>query len=138
MLDWIGDDRRRSNRAAAESKFRCYLSGKRLQANALNISSTGAFLALDRVVRPGTPVVMELMRPGQSGRSPALVGEVVHFALKPVMGAGVKWVKAVSEEGLDDLQEFLKNFLGFEIGHWSNSPYSLKLAKRTQGDHKAP
>ena len=22
--------------------------------------------------------------------------------------------------------------------HWSNSPYSLKLAKRTQGDHKAP
>ena len=24
------------------------------------------------------------------------------------------------------------------IRHWSNSPYSLKLAKRTQGDHKAP
>jgi len=58
---------------------------------------------------------MELLRPGQSGRSPALVGEVVHFALKPVMGAGIKWVKAVSEDGLDDLHDFLKDFLGLEI-----------------------
>jgi hypothetical protein len=115
MLDWIGDDRRRNNRAGAEVRFRCYLSGKRFQANVANMSSSGAFLALDRVVRPGAPIVMELMRPGQSVRSPALVCEVVHFALKPVMGAGVKWVKAVSEDGLDDLNDFMKDFLGFEI-----------------------
>ena len=68
MVDWIGEERRLNNRAEAESGFRCYLNGKRFQANVANISSGGAFLALDRVVRRGAPVVMELMRPGQSGR----------------------------------------------------------------------
>ncbi len=115
MREWIGDERRKDDRAASESRFRCYHSGKRFQATVVNICSGGAFLAFDRIVRTGAPIVMELLRPGQSERAPALVGEVVHFALKPVMGAGVRWVKAVSEDGLDDLHSFLKDFLGVSI-----------------------
>lgn len=115
MLEWIGDERRTHERVSSEVKFRCYLSGKRFQADVQTISAKGAFVALDRVVRPGASIVMELLRPGKMERAPALVAQVVHFALKPVMGAGLQWARAVSEDGLDELHSFLQEFLGLEI-----------------------
>ena len=129
MRSWIGDERRKFERADSESRFRCYQSGKRFQATLMNISAGGAFVALDKGVRTGSSIVMELLRPGQSDRAPALVGDVVHFTLRPVMGAGVRWSKAVSDEGLDDLHAFLKDFLGLTIDLAEMHRFSSKEAR---------
>jgi hypothetical protein len=115
MLDWIGGERRREVRVDTEDKFRCFMSGRRFQTSATNISAGGAFVRLDRVVRPQTTLVMELVQEGRTLRSPALVARVVYFTIKPVMGAGVQWLRIVSQDGLSALRSFLRERFEMDV-----------------------
>jgi len=115
MSNWIGDDRRKRDRSECSDKFRCYMTGKRFIVPARDLGPGGAFLLLDRVVRPGGIVVMEIVRPGYVGKPPHLVAKVVHFSFAPTMGAGVKWLKAISDDGVTVLGEFLSENLGVQV-----------------------
>ncbi len=152
-MDWLGGDRRKVERSQEELKFRCFMGGRRFNTVARGSSAQGAFVELDRVVRPGTVLILELLRPGYSQRAPALIGEIVHFSVKPVMGAGVMWRRAVSEDGLVALGRFLSEQFGLAISEseqqrfagmkndvltvaydFSTGCLSLEKARRTGGD----
>jgi hypothetical protein len=121
MSFWIGDDRRKKDRVDFQEKFRCFVGGKRFVTQTLNVSPGGAFLETDRVIKPGSVMVLEQVKPGYDERPPHLVAKVLHFAMSPAMGVGLQWVKVISENGIANLRSFLNEVLGIEIDQFEIS-----------------
>jgi len=118
---WIGDDRRKKDRADFQEKFRCFVGGKRFTTQTLNVSPGGAFLETDRVIKPGSIMVLEQVKPGYDQRPPHLVAKVLYFAMTPAMGVGLMWIKVISENGIGNLRAFLQEVLGLEIDQFEIS-----------------
>lgn len=121
MSSWIGDDRRKRDRLDCQESFRCFVGGKRFVTQTLNVSPGGAFLETDRVIKPGSVMVLEQAKPGYDERPPHLVAKVLHFVMIPVMGVGLQWVKVISENGIGNLRRFLNDVLGIEIDQFEIS-----------------
>jgi hypothetical protein len=115
MDEWIGTDRRVSERLETEERFRCFVAGRRFQGKTLNISAGGCLLIVDRIVKTGSIIVLEQIRTAYGYNPPLLIGKVIHFRFAPEMGAGVKWVKIVSEDGIGTLREFIRERLDVDV-----------------------
>jgi len=115
MSDRLGGERRKLPRDDTDVKFKCFVSGRRFVAGAVNMGPGGAFIRTDRVVRPGSIIIMELVQTGYAESIPHLVGRIAHFAISPEMGAGVKWVKAIAPGGLSQLRQYLTEVLEIEV-----------------------
>ncbi len=115
MGSWIGHERRKHRRIESSLSFNCFIPGRRFTAPVRDLGLGGAFLLMDRVVKPGTIVVLEQARPDFTGHPPHLVAKVNYFAIKPRPGAGLSWLKAIAPAGLAQLQEFLAETVGFSI-----------------------
>jgi len=112
---WFGHERRRHDRVESNQSFNCFTAGRRFTAPVADISLGGAFLLVDRVLKPGAVLIMEQAKPDFTGRPAHLVARVLHFSIKPRTGAGLTWVKAIAPAGLPQLQELLMETLGFSI-----------------------
>lgn len=128
MAKPLGGDKRSTPRDDTSAKFKCFAAGRRFVSDAVNLSSGGAFVQTDRVVRPGTVIILEEAKQGYAEAVPHLVGTVVHFAMAPIMGAGIKWVKAIAPGGLEDLTVLLSELLGVEVpsGELARIPKSAR------------
>jgi hypothetical protein len=115
MGSWIGHERRKHERLASSQSFNCFAGGRRFTTSVRDVSLGGAFLLVDRVLKPGTIIVLEQAKPDFTGRPAHLVAKVNYFAIKPQTGAGLSWLKAIAPAGLAQLQELLSDTLGFSI-----------------------
>lgn len=117
-MEFFGDDRRKHPRFERGDKFKCFVGGQRFTAQAVNQGPGGAFIETDRVVKPGSLIILEVAQAGMAdsgGGRPHIVGKVLYFALKPSRGIGVQWIKAVSLDGVAGLQMFLADYFGVEL-----------------------
>jgi two-component system, cell cycle sensor histidine kinase and response regulator CckA len=80
---------------------------------------------------PPDLLLTDVVMPGMSGRDLADKLRDVHPRLNVLYMSGYTNSVLSDRSSLPEGMHFIQR-------HWSNSPYSLKLAKRTQGDHKAP
>lgn len=117
MEDRFGGDRRKHPRFERDEKFKVFAGGgQRHVVKALNQGPGGAFLMVERVIKPGTMIVVERSIPGQVGSgNPHIVAKVLYFSLSPNIGVGVKWMKAISPEGISRLRSFLAHVASIEI-----------------------
>ena len=116
MEDRFGGDRRKQPRFERGEKFKVFAAGQRHVVKALNQGPGGAFLMVERVIKPGTMVVVEPAVPGQVGTGhPHIVAKVLYFSLSPNIGVGVKWMKAICHEGVSRLRSFLAHTVSVEI-----------------------
>jgi len=111
--------------------FNCFAAGRRFTVSVADISEGGAFLLVDRVLKPGTVVVLEQAKPNFSGQPPHLVARVAYFAIKPHTGAGLSWVKAIAPAGLGQLKEILMETLGVSIPENELARLPLSFEERT-------
>ena len=116
MEERFGGDRRKHPRFERGEKFKVFAGGQRHVVKALNQGPGGAFLLVERVIKPGTMVVVEPAVPGQVGTGhPHIVAKVLYFSLSPTIGVGVKWMKAICHEGVSRLRSFLAHTVSIEI-----------------------
>jgi hypothetical protein len=114
-MSYLGGTRRKHERRTIDERFKCFSAGRRFLGKVTNISAGGCFLELDRVMHPGTVVIVELASQAYGEKAPHLVGLLVHMVMKPVVGAGIRWVKVVAPGGARQLKQFLTDWLQIEL-----------------------
>ncbi len=106
-----GRERRKHERVDRRLGLVCYLDGQRFDAETVDFSAGGGFVGTQDDIPVGRVVLVSMSRK-KMGKGPILIaGHVVRRQEEPICGIGLRWIKCISMAGLDELIEFLAQFL---------------------------
>jgi hypothetical protein len=108
------DERRRHDRALKALEFTCTIDGKPFEAQSLDISAGGAFMATPLLVPTGAVarIVPQIGEEHGATRAVTLHGLVVRQERSPRTGVALQWLKADTNRGLSLLEDVLSNIVG--------------------------
>jgi hypothetical protein len=117
-------DRRRVDRHLKSLEFSCTVDGKLFEAQSLDLSAGGAFMAANALVPTGATARIVPAGAAPSGPEPGLFlhGLVVRQQRSPVNGVALQWLKCESSHGLEPLKGFLGDMLGVDEGTIATPP----------------
>ena len=111
------DERRQHERHKKAIRFQCYIDGHRFDTASLDISTGGAFLETDDDIRLGAVVMIVPVREMKKKVPVVLVGSVARHQESPAKGLGIKWLKCVTRNGIQQVFDFLAFYLDLFPSH---------------------
>lgn len=108
------EDRRRHDRALKALEFTCTIDGKPFEAQSLDISAGGAFMAASALVPTGAIAQIAPRIGVETGDAPpvTLHGLVVRQQRSPRTGVALQWLKCETCRGMSPLEDVLANIVG--------------------------